>query len=241
MQQSNLLFGKEQLAEETWTALRDCTPVMLGVVPFGITCGIMGLTAKMSGVETISMSVFVFAGASQFIGITMLGAGITGSGMIILTTLLVNMRHLIMGSSLSPYMIELPFPLQAILSFFLTDEAYALTISRIHKAKYSVLYQLTVSTMLYLVWILATAAGVVLGSYISDPLTWGLDFAMPATFLVLLIPLLANRISLIVFGAAAVVSVLAALNLPGKWYIIIACLTASLIGGLLEGDSKHAQ
>ncbi|MGC7871179.1 AzlC family ABC transporter permease [Desulfosporosinus sp. SYSU MS00001] len=241
MQQSNLLLGKEQLAEETWAALRDCTPVVLGVVPFGITCGIMGLTTKMSGVETISMSVFVFAGASQFIGITMLGAGITGSGMIILTTLLVNMRHLIMGSSLSPYMIELPFPLQAILSFFLTDEAYALTISRIHKAKYSAHYQLTVSTMLYLVWILATAAGVVLGSYISDPLTWGLDFAMPATFLVLLIPLLANRISLIVFGAAAVVSVLAALNLPGKWYIIIACLTASLIGGLLEGDSKHAQ
>lgn len=240
MQLSNLLSGKHELAEEVGAALRECTPVVLGVVPFGITCGIMGLTAKMTGVETILMSVFVFAGASQFIGITMLGAGITSWGIITLTTLLVNLRHLIMGSSLAPYMLRLPFPVQALLSFFLTDEAYALTISRIHKARYSVFYQFTVSILLYLVWVLATVAGVVLGSYISDPLTWGLDFAMPATFLVLLIPLLIDRVSLIVFGMAAVVSVSAALYLPGKWYIIIACLTASLLGGLLEGDSKHA-
>ena len=240
MQLSNLLAGKNELAEEAWVALRECAPVVLGVVPFGITCGIMGLTAKMSGVETISMSVIVFAGASQFIGITMLGAGITSWGIIILTTLLVNMRHLIMGSSLAPYMIELPFPLQALLAFLMTDETYALTICRIHKVRYSALYQLIVSTAFYLVWVLSTVAGVVLASYISDPLTWGLDFAMPATFLVLLIPLLANRISLIVFGAAAVVSVFAALYLPGKWYIIIACLTASLIGGLLEGESDRA-
>jgi len=146
-----------------------------------------------------------------------------------------------MGSSLAPYMIKLPFPLQALLAFFLTDEAYALTISQIHKTRYSVLYQLTVGTVLYVFWVMATAAGVFLGSYISDPLTWGLDFAMPATFLILLIPLLADRINLIVCGIAAIVSVVGALYLPGKWYIIIACLAASIIGGLLEGDSNHAQ
>jgi len=240
MQLSNLLSGKNELVEEVWVALRECTPVVLGVVPFGITCGIMGLTAKLSGFETILMSVFVFAGASQFIGITMLGAGVSW-GIVILTTLLVNLRHLIMGSSLAPYMIKLPFPLQAFMAFFLTDEAYALTISRTHKARYSALYQLTVSTVLYVVWVMATIAGVVLGSYISDPLSWGLDFAMPATFLVLLIPMLADRISLIVFGMAALVSVFTAQYLPGKWYIIIACLTASLIGGLLEDESKHAE
>jgi predicted branched-subunit amino acid permease len=138
-------------------------------------------------------------------------------------------------------MTKLPFSLQAFLAFFLTDESYALTISRIHKTRYSVTYQLIVSTMLYFAWLLATFAGVVLGSYISDPLSWGLDFAMPATFLVLLIPLVKDRISLMVFGIAAVVAVAAALFLPGKWYIIIACLVASLIGGFLEGDSKHAQ
>lgn len=239
MQLSDPLSGKKDLAE-AWVALRECTPVVLGVMPFGIACGIMGVTAKMTGLETILMSVFVFAGASQFIAINMLSAGITGWGIIILTTLLVNLRHLIMGSSLAPYMMKLPFPIQAFLAFFLTDEAYALTISRAHKVRYSVLYQLTVSSLVYIVWVLATIAGVILGSYISNPLAWGLDFALPATFLVLLIPLLKDRISLIVFGLAAAVSVSAALYLPGKWYIIIACLAASLIGGLLEGDSEDA-
>lgn len=239
MQLSNPLSDKNNLAE-AWVALRECSPVVLGVVPFGITCGIMGLTANMTGLETILMSVFVFAGASQFIAITMLGAGITGWGIIILTTLLVNLRHLIMGSSLAPYMMRLPFPIQGFLAFFLTDEAYALTISRTHKVRYSALYQFTVSILVYIVWVLATVAGVALGSYISNPLAWGLDFALPATFLVLLIPLLKDRISLIVFCLAAVVSVSAALYLPGKWYIIIACLTASLLGGLLEGGSEDA-
>lgn len=241
MQLSNLILGKHEKTEEAWAALRDCTPVVLGVIPFGITCGIMGLTAQMSGLETFLMSVLVFAGAAQFICITMLEAGLVGWGIIILTTLLVNLRHLIMGSSLAPYMTKLPFSLQAFLAFFMTDESYALTISRIHKTRYSVTYQLIVSTMLYFVWVLATLVGVVLGSYISDPLTWGLDFAMPATFLVLLIPLLKDRINFIVFGIAAVTAVAAALYLPGKWYIIIACLVASLIGGFLGGDTKNAQ
>ena len=240
MQLTDLLSVKSERAEEVWAGLRDITPIVIGVVPFGITCGIMGLTANMSGLETITMSVLVFAGASQFIGITMLGAGVTAWGIIILTTLLVNLRHLIMGSSLAPYMSRLPFPLQAFLAFFLTDEAYALTISRIHTFRYGALYQLTVSVTLYLAWIAATAVGVVLGSYVPDPLSWGLDFAMPATFLVLLIPLLTDRISLIVFGIAAGISAAAALYLPGKWYIIIACLTASLAGGLLEGDRENA-
>lgn len=241
MQLSNLISVKNEQVEEAWAALRDCSPMLLGVLPFGITCGIMGLTANMSGLETVLMSVLVFAGASQFIGISMLSAGITGWGIIILTTLLVNLRHLIMGSSLAPYMTKLPFSLQAFLAFFLTDEAYALTISRSYKYRYSVLYQAIVSIMVYVVWVLATLFGVALGSYISDPLSWGLDFAMPATFLVLLIPLLKDHISLIVFGIAAVVSVSAALYLPGKWYIIITCVIATLIGGLLEGDSKNAQ
>ncbi|CCO07932.1 AzlC family ABC transporter permease [Desulforamulus hydrothermalis] len=237
MQLSNLLSGKSETALEVWEAIRDCAPVVFGAVPFGITCGIMGLTAKMSAGEIILMSVFVFAGASQFIGITMLGAGITSWGIVVFTTLLVNLRHLIMGMSLAPYMTRLPLSLQAFLAFFLTDETYALTVSRLHKAAYSMVYQLTVSILLYLAWVLSTIGGVVLGSYISDPLTWGLDFAMPATFLVLLVPLLTSRTGLIVCGVAAVVSVIAALYLPGKWYIIIACLTASIIGGLLEEEN----
>lgn len=222
-------------------AVRDSLPILLGIIPFGITCGVMGLTAGLTPLEIILMSVIVFAGASQFISITMLGAGITGCGIIVLTTLLVNLRHLLMGASLAPYMARLPIRLQAILAFGITDESYILTSNRIDKAGYNMHYQLGSNMAIYTIWILSTAIGVFLGSYIPDPLAWGLDFAMPATFLVMLIPRLTDRINLYVCLASGIVAVLGALYLPGKWYIILACLVASVLGGILEGYKKNAE
>lgn len=220
-------------------AVRDTIPVMLGVIPFGITCGIMGNTAGLTSIETILMSLLVFAGASQFVAITMLSAGITSWSIIILTTLLINLRHLIMGASLAPYMMKLPLPLQAILSFGLVDESYALTTNRINSSGYSAYYQLGCNMALYITWAISTTVGTIAGSYIDDPLQWGLDFAMPATFLVLLIPRLVDKQSIIVCVIAAISAVLGAIYLPGKWYIIIACLLASAIGGIMERERAN--
>lgn len=230
------------LAEsDLWQGVISSGPILLGVIPFGITCGIMGLTAGLTSLETVMMSFLVFAGASQFIAITMLGAGITGWSVIVLTTLLVNLRHMLMGASLAQYMVQLPVARQLLLSFLLTDEAYALTISRIHQSGYSAAYHLGVSATLYVTWGLATVAGVLVGSYIPDPLAWGLDFAMPATFLVLLLPRITDRISLVVCIAAGLIAVVGAVYLPGKWYMIAACFGAVLVGGLMEGAKASAE
>ena len=224
-----------------WQGVKAAGPILVGVVPFGITCGVMGLTAGLTSVETVTMSLMVFAGASQFVGITMLGAGITGWGIIVLTTLLINLRHMLMGASLAPYMVRLSLPLQVLLSFLLTDEAYAVTISRIEKSGYSVSYQFGASISLYVAWFLSTAVGVFLGSYIPDPLAWGLDFAMPVTFLVLLLPRLTDKISLIVCVIAGIIAVAGAAYLPGKWYMMVACIVATVVGGLLEGGKNSAR
>lgn len=234
-------MNKSKTAPDFWHGVIDSGPLLLGIVPFGITCGIMGLTAGLTGLETVLMSFVVFAGASQFIAITMIGAGITGWGVIVLTTLLVNLRHLLMGVSLAPYLIRQPVSYQALLSFLLTDESYAMTVSRIAQNGYSAPYQLGVSISIYLSWGLATGAGVAAGSYIPDPLAWGLDFAMPATFLVLLLPRLTDKISVTVCLVAAVVAVIGAAYLPGKWYMIAACGAAVLVGGLMEGRAEDAQ
>lgn len=224
-----------------WLGVRDSIPLMLGIFPFGIACGLMGLTAGLTGGETILMSLLVFAGAAQFISITMLQAGSAGWGMIVFTTLLVNLRHLLMGASLAPYMLKLPISWQAILAFGMTDESYATTISRIQGQGYSPGYQMGANSADYLAWIIGTVIGVGLGSYVTDPLKWGLDFAMPATFLAILIPRLVDRKNLLVFLVGAGVALGCALYLPGKWYIIIACLAASLVGGLLEGERDSAR
>ena len=221
--------------------VRDSIPVMLGVIPFGITCGILGVTTGLTQLETILMSVLVFAGASQFVSITMLGAGITDFSMIVFTTFLVNLRHFIMGASLAPYMMKLPLPFQALLSFGMVDESYALTANRIYKTGYSPYYQLGSNSALYLTWITATVTGVMLGGYLANCLEWGLDFAMAATFLMLLIPRLVDRISLLVCALSGIIAVLGALYLPGKWYIIVACLVASIIGTIFERMREHAE
>lgn len=153
------------------------------------------------------------------------------------TTLLINLRHLLMGASLAPYMRRLPVPLQAVLAFGMVDESYALTMDRVRKKAYDPAYQLGSNLLFYIVWVTSTAAGSLMGEGIADPLAWGLDFAMPAMFLALLIPRLTDRIGVLVCIFAALVAVIGALYLPGKWYLIIACLAASITGGLMEGKS----
>jgi len=225
---------------EFWEGVRDCLPICAGVAPFGITCGVMGITAGLTAAETVAMSLLVFAGASQFAVISMLAAGITGWGMLVGTTLLVNLRHLVMGASLAPYLAGLPLSWQALLAFGMTDEAYALTIGRIERAGYSAAYHLGANLAIYVVWVLGTAAGAGVGSRIADPLAWGLDFVMPATFLVLLIPRLVSRTGRIVCAVAAVTAAAGAMYLPGKWYIIVATLAASAVGRSLEGRKRRA-
>lgn len=226
---------------EFWIGVRDSLPLVVGVIPFGITCGIMALTAGLTSGEALLMSIFVFAGAAQFIAITMLGAGVNGWGLIVSTTLLINLRHLLMGASLAPYIIRLPTFMQALLSFGMADETYAIIMDRIQKKGYDAAYQLGANTAFYSFWVLSTAVGVLLSGYISDPLAWGLDFAMPAIFLAMLIPRLVTPAALAVCGIAAAVAVAGVLYLPGKWYIIVACLAAIIVGGVMEERSSHAQ
>lgn len=223
-----------------WIGVRDAVPLMLGLIPFGITCGILAMAAGLTRSETIFMSLLVYAGAAQFIAISMLAAGIHDWSIITLTTLLINLRHLLMGASMAPYMLKLPLSVQAFLSFGLTDESFALNTAHIARTEYSPYYQAGSQTALYMIWAASTTVGVFLGGYITDPLAWGIDFAMPAIFLALLIPRLKDRRSISVFVASAVIALLGSLYLPGKWYIIIACVAACLVGGLMKGDGEDA-
>lgn len=221
--------------------LQTCLPMSAGYIPFGLTCGIMGRTAGLSIFEVTFMSAAVYAGASQFIAIGMLSSGVASWGLIVMTTFLVNLRHLLMGASLAPYHLKLPRPLQYLLAFGLTDESYALIASRSEERGYDATYNLGVNSLLYLIWILATLLGALFYQSIPDPLEWGIDFALPATFLTLLIPRLADRTALIVALVSALCAVLGVLYLPGSWYIIIAAVAATLVGGLMERSSSNEE
>ena len=224
-------------SREFRAGVRDTLPLMLGVFPFGLAYGIFGQSVGLTPGETVLMSLTVFAGAAQFISLPMFAAG-SGLVMISLTALLINLRHLLMGASLVPYMEKLPMAWKAFLCFGMADETYAVTISRAQTVGYSRDYHFASNATGYITWAVSSVLGVLLGSHISNPLAWGLDFAMPATFLALLIPRLVDRTSLVVAGVAGVVSVAAAVLIPGKWYIILACLAAVAVGSWMEGGES---
>ncbi len=224
--------GSEDRRGLFWLGVKDLLPLSVGVISFGVAYGILATEAELSLPESALMSLAVFAGASQFVaaGMVMSGAGITP---ILITTLMVNSRHFLMSASLAPFLRKWKLRWRVLLSFLLADETYALTVSRFSKSPPSRYYMLGVGLSLYLIWALSSIVGGFLGSLVGDPQAWGLDFALPATFIVLVVPMLRKWQDLAVCLSAGLLSVAAFIWLPGRWYVTFASLVAVAFGYVL--------
>lgn len=212
------------------------TPLVIGAMPFGLAYGVVATQAGLTVAETLLMSLIVFAGASQFMAAVMIGAG-AGIPLIVASTFLVNLRHLMMGLSLSPYLSELKPRWHRLLAFGMTDESYITTITHYRKSGEdhgNPYFLLAGGVFMYTVWATTSFIGAWVGSSIPDPTRWGLDFAMPATFLTMLIPQIVSRRLGIVLAVSAVVSTASFVLVPGKWYIILGVLAATATGIALE-------
>lgn len=212
-------------------------PLWLAAAPFGALYAIQARIAGLSLWETQAMSLFVFAGASQFTAVTLLLAGATPLA-IVLATLIVNLRHALLAASVAPYLRGVGALGRAGLAFQLTDESYALSIRRFQAGSGSPAYLLGTNLSMYLCWQAATFGGYLLGSTLPDPTRFGLDLVFPLTFLGLLLPMLVNRPA---WAAALVATILALAGralLPGHWYIMLAGIGGSLAGALLARDPE---
>jgi len=226
--------AKEQLgsggAPELWAGVWAALPLWLGIVPYGLAFGLLGRTVGLGAAGTMAMSLVVFAGSAQFIALGLLGAG-ASSVLIVLTTLVVNLRHLLYAASLGPYLRRWPALHKLAAGFLLTDEAYAVVFDRWRApgARPQHCFYFGVGLCLYGCWNLSTAAGLGLGGLVPDPAALGLHFALPATFIGLLVPLLRTRgawVTLIMAGAVA----LLAAGLPGRLDIMLAIIVAASAG-----------
>ncbi|MEM3673572.1 MAG: AzlC family ABC transporter permease [Candidatus Bathyarchaeia archaeon] len=208
-------------------------PLSLGIASFGIAYGILARKAGLSIFTLTLMSLLVFAGTAQFLTISML---ITGTPFIIIlfTTFIVNSRYFLMGASIGSYTRKWGTRWQILLSFLLCDESYALTTAYFSKNGPDKYYQLGVSLGLYIEWALFSVIGGLMGSFLGNPQTWGLDFALPATFIVLLVPMITTWKHVTVCLATAVFSTVGLLFLPTKWYIPFATVLGTVVGGILE-------
>jgi 4-azaleucine resistance transporter AzlC len=220
-------------ADKFLEGFKATAPLSLGIASFAIAYGLLARKAGLSLFTLTLMSLLVFAGAAQFLTISMLMTG-TPFILILFTTFIVNSRYFLMGASLGSYTRKWGTKWQIFLSFLLCDESYALTIAYFAKNDPDKYYQLGVSLGLYIEWAIFTVIGGLTGSFLGDPQTWGLDFALPATFIVLLVPMITTWKHVTVCLATAVFSVIGLLFLPTKWYIPFAAVLGTIVGGVLE-------
>jgi 4-azaleucine resistance transporter AzlC len=214
---------------------RDMLPMLLGAIPFGIIFGSLAGAAGLSTWQTVGMSALVFAGSAQFIAISLLGGGAT-LAVLLLTTLVVNLRHALYSASLQPFVRHLPARWRVPLAFWLTDEAFAVVQHRYAESDASPhkhWYFLGAALAMYLSWQLCTWVGLLFGQAVPNIGAWGLDFAMLATFIGIVVPMLRNRpqvAAALVAGAVAV----ACHGWPYKLGLMAAAAAGIVVGVVLE-------
>ncbi|MEM8535972.1 MAG: AzlC family ABC transporter permease [Chloroflexota bacterium] len=210
-------------------------PLWLGVAPFGIIYAVTAIAAGLTPIQTLGMSLLVFAGAAQFTAAGLFASG-TAPVTIIITTLILNARHILLAASLVPFLRSTKLWGKAILAFQLTDETYAVGIQRFLEGTGNSAFQFGSNTSLYCIWQVSTVVGIFLGRFIPNPAAYGLDLVFPLTFIALLVPLLRDRISVFVAVIAGGLTIAGVLLLPGSWYILLAGIVASGLGAWLSRE-----
>lgn len=240
---------KSNLAEFL-RGVRAELPILVGVVPFGMIFGVLALQAGLTRLQAQSMSFIVFAGSSQIVFAQLVHLGAPGF-VIVLTTAVVNLRHALYSASLAPYLQRLRPAWKMLLSYLLTDEAYAVTVINYQNCPQPCVqaeseqrmaaepdtrhwFFLGAGLALWTSWQLSTAAGIVLGAVV--PQSWSLDFTLALTFIALVVPNLKDRASLVTALCAGLVALLA-FSAPYKLGLIIAALVGILLGLLVEAKA----
>lgn len=214
---------------------RDTFPLIVGAIPFGVIFGTLAATAGLSFAATMAMSIFVFAGSSQFICVSLVSAG-TAWPIIVLTTFVVNLRHMLYGATMVPFYKNLSQPWKMLLAFGLTDETFAVAVNRYLEkdgAPNKEYYNLGSMIFMYSNWNLCTLVGLTAGKAFPEIAGWGLDFAMPATFIGIVIPYLVSKPMWASVVTAGVVSILAG-GLPHKLGLMVAAIAGVTVGIISE-------
>jgi 4-azaleucine resistance transporter AzlC len=212
--------------------IKDVSPLMIPVVPFGIIFGVLAVELGFNGYTTMGMSIIIFGGASQIIFLQLFSAG--ASSLIILSSVgAVNSRHLLYGAVLSEHLSDLKLSWKIIISYFLVDQAFAVSNSYLKKNndKNKHFHLFGAGVTCWTIWQITTFIGIILGSVIPDKL--GLTFAIPLTFLALLINDFRKLINVIVILVSGIIATLGYQVIPFKAYVIVASLSGLIVAFIL--------
>jgi 4-azaleucine resistance transporter AzlC len=217
---------------QLWAGVKAELPIAVGVVPFGLIYGVLALAAGVPPLPALAMSSLVFAGSAQFIAVQLIGAA-SPAAILLSTTFVVNLRHLLYSASLAPHLRHLPSGWRWLLAYLLTDEAYAVAAVHYQDQRQPLVwkhyYFLGAGLTLWFAWQLSTAAGLFLGAQV--PASWSLDFTLALTFIGIVVPTLfvpkmgVDRANLAAALAAGVTAVL-----TFHWPYKLGLMAAALVG-----------
>ena len=207
-------------------------PICLGYFPIGLALGVLAQKAGLPWWAVAMMSVMVFAGSAQFICVAMIAAG-ASTPAIILTTFVVNLRHVLMSSALAVYLQGVNRKFLALYSYGVTDESFAVNLTRFRDGGWDRWRALIVNHLANSIWVMATICGALVGQFVPQG-ALGIDYALTGMFICLLVFQLQGRIYIITGLLAAALSVAWYLLIPGDSYIVGASMSAATIGYLLK-------
>ena len=204
-------------------------PLLIGTAPFGLIFGVFALNAGFGSIGAQSLSVFVFAGSSQFVGANLYGQG-ASLEIIFLATLSINLRHFLYGASLGPKLIRTSPRHRVLISFFLTDEAFAV-VSKFKKVHSR--YYWGAALAMYLNWQTWTCIGILFAPFFKSITSINFGFIMVPAFLTIIVQQVINR-SLLICGLLSGILALLFNKLPNQIGLIFSAVISIFLTLLCE-------
>ena len=239
-----------------FSGVKMALPIVTGYVPVSFAFGVLAVNVGMTPLDALLMGLFYFAGSGQLMTVAMLGAG-AGFLPIILSTAVVNLRHVLMSAAMVPPLKHWPAWRKLIFAFEMTDETFALHAGRFAKLErdaaetgssasleveaatpYSVAQTFGINVTSHISWISGGFLGALLGNRLGDVSALGLDYALPAMFVALIAPRLLDKRQCLVALAGGSFSVVFVLLGEDQWNIMLGALIAATIGAMLPGGGK---
>ena len=221
--------GKSTIFKE---GLNAGWPICLGYLPIGMAFGVLAQKAGLTPFQIGLMSIMVFAGSAQFIAIAMLSGGASAPA-IITTTFVVNLRHVLMSSALAVHLRTAHRGLLALYAYGVTDESFAVNLPRFNARAWGLNRALVVNHAANLTWFISTVTGGIGGRFIPEG-ALGIDYALIAMFICLLIYQIRNLLHLLTAVIAGFIAVGLALMIPGNTHVVIASITAATVGVIIQ-------
>lgn len=218
-------------------------PTAVGYISIGFACGVVGVSSGLSAWEMALMSIFIYAGSSQF-AFAALALANASLFSLTITIFLVNLRHLLMSLHVTTLFKEASLSQGIGIGTLLTDESYGVLLSeRVRRKGISTSWMHGNNVIAYLTWILAVVLGALIGSYIPDPTSLGLDFALVAMFVSIfesqltgMLRWMAGQKIVMILGAVTISYLLLAIVISESMAVLGATLVGCAVGVMIDDN-----